>query len=157
MGLIPAFVEATGEKLVGGPFCPPLPPILNRVNGKLHFLCSVSPKSLIKINNYLSLDGCLFLYRTLSSTLAFQFLLCWDQPTSKRQKPWRWKWLSAVFSTPLCQKVLRRWKIVFFSKYIHWWSFPRTTLRKMLKNICQISHGIKYSRMDQVKFVEDIV
>ena len=30
-GLIPKFVEVTGEKLVGsGPFCPPLP-ILNRV------------------------------------------------------------------------------------------------------------------------------
>ena len=85
LGPIPAFVEATGEKLVGGPFCPPLPPILNRVNGKLHFLCSVSPKSLIKINNYLSLDGYLFLHKTLSSTLAFQFLLCWDQPISKRQ------------------------------------------------------------------------
>ena len=38
------FVEVTGEKLVGGGgggggFLP-LPPILNRVNGKLHFLCS---------------------------------------------------------------------------------------------------------------------
>ena len=30
-GLIPTFVEVTGEKLAGGPFCPP--PILNRVNG----------------------------------------------------------------------------------------------------------------------------
>ena len=30
-GLISTFVEVTGEKLVGGPFCPP-PPILNRVN-----------------------------------------------------------------------------------------------------------------------------
>ena len=28
--IIPTFVEVTGEKLVGGPFCPP--PILNRVN-----------------------------------------------------------------------------------------------------------------------------
>ena len=27
----PTFVEVTGEKLVGGPFCPPTP-ILNRVN-----------------------------------------------------------------------------------------------------------------------------
>ena len=29
--LIPTFGEVTGEKLVGGPFCPA--PILNRVNG----------------------------------------------------------------------------------------------------------------------------
>ena len=29
-GLIPTLAEVTGEKLVGGPFCP-LPPILNRV------------------------------------------------------------------------------------------------------------------------------
>ena len=31
-GSIPTFVEVTGEKLVGGPFCPPRPLILNRVN-----------------------------------------------------------------------------------------------------------------------------
>ena len=30
LGLIHTFVEVTGEKLVGGPFCPP--PFLNRVN-----------------------------------------------------------------------------------------------------------------------------
>ena len=30
-GLIPAFVEVTGEKLVGGAFMPPPPIILNRV------------------------------------------------------------------------------------------------------------------------------
>ena len=33
-GLIPTFVEVTGEKLVGGAFCP-LPPIQNRVKPKL--------------------------------------------------------------------------------------------------------------------------
>ena len=38
----PTFVEVTGEKLVGGTFLPTLLPILNRVNGKLHFLCSIS-------------------------------------------------------------------------------------------------------------------
>ena len=33
LGLTPTFLEVTGEKLVGGPFCPPPPsPILNRVN-----------------------------------------------------------------------------------------------------------------------------
>ena len=37
----PTFVEVTGEKLVRGAFLAPAP-ILNRVNGKLHFLCSVS-------------------------------------------------------------------------------------------------------------------
>ena len=31
-GLILTFVEVTGEKLVRGPFCPPNPPIINRVN-----------------------------------------------------------------------------------------------------------------------------
>ena len=31
-GLIPTFLEVTGEKLVGGSFCPPPAPILNRVN-----------------------------------------------------------------------------------------------------------------------------
>ena len=31
-GLTPTFVEVTGEKLVGGTFLPPPPPILNRVN-----------------------------------------------------------------------------------------------------------------------------
>ena len=31
-GVIPTFVEVTGEKLVGGPF---RPPILNKVNGNL--------------------------------------------------------------------------------------------------------------------------
>ena len=32
-GPSPTFVEVTGEKLVGGPFCPPPPPpILNRIN-----------------------------------------------------------------------------------------------------------------------------
>ena len=32
--LIPTFVEVTGEKLVGGPFCPlpPSPRMLNRIN-----------------------------------------------------------------------------------------------------------------------------
>ena len=30
-GLIPTFVEVPGERLVGGPFCPPPPPILNSV------------------------------------------------------------------------------------------------------------------------------
>ena len=32
-GLIPMFVEVTEEKLVGGFFAPPTPPILNRVSG----------------------------------------------------------------------------------------------------------------------------
>ena len=36
-GLIPTFEEITGKKLVGGSFCPPAPPILNRVNVLLHF------------------------------------------------------------------------------------------------------------------------
>ena len=31
-GLTPTFVEVTEEILVGGPFCNPPPPILNRVN-----------------------------------------------------------------------------------------------------------------------------
>ena len=39
-GLIPTFVEVTGEKLVGGPFCTPAPPpqtlILNRVKKDSH-------------------------------------------------------------------------------------------------------------------------
>ena len=39
------FVEVTGEKMVGGTFCPPpLPPILNRV--KVVFQCNTSQKYL---------------------------------------------------------------------------------------------------------------
>ena len=45
-GLIPAFVEVTGEKLVEGPFCPP---ILNRVNFTKtlqgHHFVAVGPKN----------------------------------------------------------------------------------------------------------------
>ena len=56
LGLIPTFVEVTGEKLVGGPFCPPplfwiglsklkfpkdLVTFTKEIcNGKLHLLCS---------------------------------------------------------------------------------------------------------------------
>ena len=35
LGLIPTFIEVTGEKLVGGLFAPPPHPIKNRVNLKL--------------------------------------------------------------------------------------------------------------------------
>ena len=45
--LIPTFVEVTGKKLVGGPFCPP--PILNRVNIKDLVLSRVISCFIIKL------------------------------------------------------------------------------------------------------------
>ena len=58
-GLVPTSVEVTGEKLVGGFFVLPPPPILNRV--KIDFQSSSSPSSnkvsiwlICKINNFIS-------------------------------------------------------------------------------------------------------
>ena len=44
--LIPTFVEVTGKKLVGGPFCPP---ILNRVNIKHLVLSRIISCFIIKL------------------------------------------------------------------------------------------------------------
>ena len=48
-GLIPTFLEVTGEKLVGGTFLPPLP-LLNRVKAKLITIIAQEEITLIQAN-----------------------------------------------------------------------------------------------------------
>ena len=74
-GLIPMFVEITGEKLVGGPFSPPTPtPILNRVK-QITFFLEISNWFWIALCHTFQLFSCsvfLFIY------IYILFLMpCW--------------------------------------------------------------------------------
>ena len=71
-GLIPTFVEVTGEKLVGGPFChPPSPPtpILNRVKQEKLFQISIvilATEQSIKSSSFIFARFCLYFKSTFT-------------------------------------------------------------------------------------------